>query len=97
MHESYRRRQQTQPLWLPNAGSIFKNPPGDFAGRLIEETGLKGKKIGGAMISPKHANYIVNTGGARAEDVLALMEMAKEKVRGKTGIELEPEIRVVGD
>jgi UDP-N-acetylmuramate dehydrogenase len=56
-----------------------------------------GKKIGGAMISPKHANYIVNTGGARAADVLALMEMAKEKVRAETGIELEPEIRVVGD
>ena len=91
------RRKATQPLEYPSAGSIFRNPPGDYAGRLIEETGLKGKKIGGAMISPKHANYIVNTGGARAEDVLALMEMAKEKVREETGIELEPEIRVVGD
>ncbi len=91
------RRKAAQPLEYPSAGSVFKNPPGDYAGRLIEETGLKGKKIGGAMISPKHANYIVNTGGARAEDVLALMEMAKEKVREKTGVELEPEIRVVGD
>jgi UDP-N-acetylmuramate dehydrogenase len=90
------RRKATQPLEYPSAGSVFKNPPGDYAGRLIEETGLKGKKIGGAMISPKHANYIVNTGGARAEDVLALMEMAKEIVRDRTGVELEPEIRVVG-
>jgi UDP-N-acetylmuramate dehydrogenase len=90
------RRKATQPLEYPSAGSIFRNPPGDYAGRLIEEAGLKGKKIGGAMISLKHANYIVNTGGARAKDVLALMEMAKEKVREETGIELEPEIRVVG-
>jgi UDP-N-acetylmuramate dehydrogenase len=91
------RRKVTQPLEYPSAGSVFRNPPGDYAGRLIEKTGLKGKKVGGAMISRKHANYIVNTGGARAEDVLALMEMAKEKVREKTGIELEPEIKVVGE
>jgi UDP-N-acetylmuramate dehydrogenase len=91
-----KRRKATQPLEYPSAGSVFRNPPDDYAGRLIEEAGLKGKKIGGAMISPQHANYIVNTGGARAEDVLALMEMAKEKVRAETGIELEPEIRVVG-
>ena len=91
------RRKSTQPLEYPSAGSVFRNPPNDYAGRLIEETGLKGKKIGGAMISAKHANYIVNTGGARAHDVLALMEMAKERVRADTGIELEPEIKVVGD
>jgi len=91
------RRKATQPLEYPSAGSVFRNPPDDYAGRLIEETGLKGKKIGGAMISPKHANYIVNTGGARADDVMALMKMAKEKVRAETGIELEPEIKVVGD
>jgi UDP-N-acetylmuramate dehydrogenase len=91
-----KRRKATQPLEYPSAGSVFRNPPDDYAGRLIEEAGLKGKKIGGAMISPQHANYIVNTGGARAEDVLALMAMAKEKVKAETGIELEPEIRVVG-
>ncbi len=91
------RRKATQPLEYPSAGSVFRNPPNDYAGRLIEETGLKGKKIGGAMISPKHANYIVNTGGATANDVLALMEMAKKKVRAETGIELEPELKVVGD
>ena len=91
------RRKVTQPLEYPSAGSVFRNPPNDYAGRLIEQTGLKGKKIGAAMISPKHANYIVNTGGAKAEDVLRLMEMAKEKVREAKGIELQPEIKVVGD
>jgi len=90
------KRKARQPLEYPSGGSIFKNPPNDFAGRLIEKTGLKGERIGGAMISPKHANFIVNTGGARAEDILALMEMAREKVWEETGVELEPEIRVVG-
>ena len=92
-----KRRKVTQPLDYPSAGSVFRNPPNEYAGRLIEQTGLKGKKIGGAMISPKHANYIVNTGDATAEDVLRLMEMVKEKVREAKGIELEPEIKVVGD
>ncbi|NNG08119.1 MAG: UDP-N-acetylmuramate dehydrogenase [Desulfobacteraceae bacterium] len=91
------RRKLAQPLDYPSAGSVFRNPSNDHAGRLIEQAGLKGKKIGGAMISPKHANYIVNTGGAQAEDILRLMEMAKEKVREATGVELEPEIKVVGD
>lgn len=91
------RRKVAQPLDYPSAGSVFRNPSNDHAGRLIEQAGLKGKKIGGAMISPKHANYIVNTGGAQAEDILRLMEMAKEKVREATGVELEPEIKVVGD
>lgn len=90
------KRKTTQPLEYPSAGSVFKNPPNNYAGRLIEEAGLKGKRVGGAMISPKHANYIVNTGGASADDVLALMELARERVREQTGIELEPEIRVVG-
>jgi UDP-N-acetylmuramate dehydrogenase len=91
-----KRRKETQPLEYPSAGSVFKNPPNDFAGRLIEQVGLKGKKIGGAIISEKHANYIINTGGARAEDILKLMSMAQEKVRKETGIKLEPEIQVVG-
>ncbi|MBW1860855.1 MAG: UDP-N-acetylmuramate dehydrogenase [Deltaproteobacteria bacterium] len=89
------RRKEKQPLEYPSGGSVFKNPPGEYAGRLIEKAGLKGERIGGAMISPKHANFIVNTGGARAEDILALMDLAREKVREKTGIELETEIRVV--
>jgi len=90
------RRRAKQPLEYPSGGSIFKNPPNDYAGRLIENAGLKGKRIGKALISPKHANFIVNTGGARAEDILALMDLARERVREETGIELEPEIKVVG-
>jgi len=89
-------RKETQPLDLPSCGSVFKNPDGDYAGRLIEQCGLKGKCIGGAMVSPKHANYIVNTGNARSSQILELMEHVKRKVRDKTGIMLEPEIRVVG-
>ena len=89
-------RKETQPLEYPSAGSVFKNPPNDYAGRLIEKSGLKGERIGGAMISEKHANYIVNTGGASAKDVLALLCMARDTVKRETGIELEPEIKIVG-
>jgi UDP-N-acetylmuramate dehydrogenase len=91
------RRNACQPLEFRSAGSIFKNPPGDFAGRLVERAGLKGTRIGNAMISSKHGNFIVNTGGARAADVLALVALAQERVRAATGIALELEIRVVGD
>ncbi len=90
------RRRSIQPLDYPSAGSVFKNPPNQFAGRLIERAGLKGEKVGGAMISDKHANFIVNTGGAKASDILALMDLARNRVREQTGIELEPEIRVLG-
>jgi UDP-N-acetylmuramate dehydrogenase len=89
-------RKAKQPLEYPSAGSVFKNPPEDYAGRLIEWVGLKGCRVGGAMISPKHANFIVNTGGAKARDVIALMEMARRKVKADTGVDLEPEMRVVG-
>jgi UDP-N-acetylmuramate dehydrogenase len=89
-------RKETQPLEYPSAGSVFKNPPNDYAGRLIEKSGLKGERIGGAMISKKHANFIVNTGGASAKDILALICMARDTVKRETGIELEPEIKVVG-
>ncbi|HBF42089.1 MAG TPA: UDP-N-acetylenolpyruvoylglucosamine reductase [Desulfobacteraceae bacterium] len=91
-----RMRKENQPLEYPNAGSIFKNPPNDYAGRLIEEVDLKGKKIGDAMISEKHANFIINTGSAKTKDILALMDLAREKVRREMGIELQPEIKVVG-
>jgi len=94
--QSLQLRRTSQPLEHPSAGSVFKNPPGDHAGRLIEEAGLKGFRIGGAMISPKHANFIVNTGGATAADVLALVELARQKVKEGTGVDLEPEIRLVG-
>ena len=91
------RRNASQPVEFRSAGSIFKNPPGDFAGRLVEQAGLKGRRIGNAMISTKHANYIVNLGGARAADVLALAALARERVREVTGIDLTLEIKVVGD
>lgn len=91
-----KRKKESQPLEYPSAGSVFKNPPDDYAGRLIEKAGLKGKKIGGAMISEKHANFIVNTGGAKAKDILDLIYLSQETVKKETGIQLEPEIRVVG-
>jgi UDP-N-acetylmuramate dehydrogenase len=89
-------RSRSQPLNLPSCGSVFKNPPGDYAGRLIESVGLKGRRIGGAQISPVHANFITNLGGATAEDVLALIEEAQEKVFDAAGIRLVPEVRIVG-
>lgn len=79
-----------------SCGSVFKNPPGDSAGRLIEAAGLKGTQVGGAEISPKHANYIVNRGGASSEDVLRLIELARERVLHAFGIELELEVQVLG-
>ncbi len=96
MGEHLKIRKQTQPLEYPNAGSVFKNPPGDFAGRLIEKAGLKGKKIGGAMISEKHANFIVNKGGATAKDILTLMDLVRMAVKRMAGVSMETEIRVLG-
>ena len=92
-----KKRREAQPLELPSAGSVFKNPPGDFAGRLIEKAGLKGTRMGGAMISEKHANFIVNTGNASSEDILALIDLAKKRVREDFGVRLELEIQVVGE
>ncbi len=90
------RRNQTQPVNFPNAGSIFKNPPGNFAGKLIEDAGLKGVQIGGAQISEKHANFIINKGNATAKDVLELIKLAQSKVYEKFGVKLELEIRLIG-
>ena len=90
------RRKSTQPLTLPNAGSVFKNPPGDYAGRLIEEAGLRGARIGGACVSDVHANFIVNVEGARASDILGLIHRVQERVEATKGIRLETEVRVVG-
>ena len=89
-------RKSTQP---PGAsmGSMFKNPPGDFAGRLIEASGLKGRRIGRAMISPIHANFIINLDGATARDIWGLMKIAQESVEEQFGIKLEPEIELIGD
>ncbi len=92
------RRIESQPLDLPNAGSVFRNPPGDHAARLIEACGLKGYAIGAARISEKHANFIVNPRGrARAADIEALIEHARRTVKERFGIELHPEVRIVGE
>jgi UDP-N-acetylmuramate dehydrogenase len=90
------RRHLTQPVEARSAGCIFKNPPGDFAGRLVEQAGLKGTRRGGAQISERHANFVVNLGGATASDVLWLIERASAEVEARTGVALELEIQVVG-
>ena len=90
-------KKSTQPLALASAGWVWKNPPNDLATRLVEKAGLKGKRINGAEISSKHSNFIVNRGGAMAVDILALMEMTRERVHAHFGILLEPEIRILGE
>ena len=93
-----RRRIATQPLELPNAGSVFRNPEGDHAARLIESVDLKGFAIGSARVSEKHANFIVNPGGAaRAADIEALIAHVRDTVRTRAGVELELEVRVIGE
>jgi UDP-N-acetylmuramate dehydrogenase len=89
------KRLGKQPRKEPNAGSFFKNPDGDAAGRLIEASGLKGLRVGGAMVSPVHANFLVNSGGATAADVLELMEKVRVKVQEDSGILLEPEVHLL--
>jgi UDP-N-acetylmuramate dehydrogenase len=91
------KRASRQPRGVPNAGSIFKNPPGNFAGKLLEGAGLKGTRLGGAAFSDQHANFIVNLGGAQAAEVLALIDLARVKVKEQSGVLLEPEVRLVGD
>jgi len=93
----HRKRRDTQPLQFPSAGSIFKNPRGVSAGQIIEELGLKGRRVGGAEISGMHGNFIINTGGAAASDVLKLIDLIQERVSRERGISLEPEVRVVGE
>jgi UDP-N-acetylmuramate dehydrogenase len=91
------QRKERQPWGLPNAGSMFRNPMDEAAGKLIESAGLKGLTIGGAQVSDKHANFIVNLGKARAADVLALMDAIREKVLETHRIRLEPEIKIIGE
>jgi len=90
-------RKQRQPWGSPNAGSVFKNPMEESAGKLIEAAGLKGKKVGGAQVSDKHANFIVNLGKATAADVIKLMEIVKQTVLDVHGVRLEPEIKIIGE
>lgn len=96
MEASLARRKKTQPLNEPSCGSVFKNPEGASAGALIEQVGLKGVRHGGAQISEVHANFIVNTGGATASDVCALIELVQTKVFEAYGVELSPEVRFLG-
>ena len=91
------RRGDSQPTQLPNAGSVFKNPEGDYSARLIEACGLKGKCIGKACISDKHANFIINTGEASAADVEALIKYIQKTVKDSQGVELQPEVRIIGE
>jgi UDP-N-acetylmuramate dehydrogenase len=97
MKELLQRRIATQPLDQPNAGSVFRNPPGDYAARLIESCGLKGCAIGGAIVSPKHANFIVNSGHATAADIETLMERVQHTVWDRCQVRLEREVRIIGD
>ncbi len=91
------KRIATQPLNLPNAGSVFRNPAGDYAARLIELCGLKGKQIGGAQVSEKHANFIVNVGEATAADIENLIGVVRATVAAQTGVDLHPEVRIIGE
>jgi UDP-N-acetylmuramate dehydrogenase len=91
-----RSRRETQPLTLPSAGCVFKNPANDSAGRVVEAAGLKGLSVGDAYVSTKHANFIVNQGQASATDVLALIRKIRVQVARKTGVKLELELKLVG-
>lgn len=95
--EILEQRKRKHPLRCPSAGSIFKNPPGMPAGRIIDELGLKGRAVGGARISERHGNFIVNTGGAKAADILALMDLVRQTAAAERGIDLEPEVKVIGE
>lgn len=97
MKEMLERRKATQPLGLPSCGSVFRNPPDDHAARLIEAAGLKGHRIGGAEVSPKHANFIINTGDATATDIEALIDHVRLTVKEHHGVELQHEVRIVGE
>lgn len=97
LHAMLERRKATQPLGLPSCGSVFRNPPGDHAARLIEAAGLKGYRIGGAVVSEKHANFIINQDDATATDIEELIEYVRETVIETHGIELMHEVRIVGE
>jgi UDP-N-acetylmuramate dehydrogenase len=97
IREHLARRAAAQPIGKPSCGSVFRNPPGDHAGRLIEAAGLKGAREGGCHVSTLHANFIINDGGASARDVERLMRRIQNAVRETTGVELQPEVRIVGD
>ena len=90
------RRREKQPLEYPSAGSVFKRPEGNYAGALIEQCGLKGLRVGGAQVSPKHSGFVVNDQNGTCQDVLDVVEKVKEAVRRETGVQLECEVRLIG-
>ena len=91
------RRNEKQPVTYPSAGSFFKRPEGYFAGKLIQDAGLKGLSIGGAQVSQLHSGFIINTGGATATDILQLMQVVQARVLEEFGVELKPEVRIIGE
>ncbi|MBR0120017.1 MAG: UDP-N-acetylenolpyruvoylglucosamine reductase, partial [Eubacterium sp.] len=97
IQEYNKRRREKQPLEYASAGSTFKRPEGFFAGKLIEDAGLKGYHIGGARVSDKHAGFVINTGDATASEIHSLIEHVKRKVLEKSGVMLEPEVKMIGD
>ena len=97
MRDYAARRREKQPLEYPSAGSFFKRPAGHFAGKLIEDAGLKGLTVGGAQVSEKHAGFLINRGGATAADFLRLKDQVQERVLRQFGVQLEPEVRIVGE
>ena len=96
MQALWKKRSTSQPLDQPSAGSTFKRPAGGYAAAMIEAAGCKGLRVGGAQVSPKHAGFIVNAGGASCADVLALMEQVTDAVYQRFGVTLEPEVRILG-
>ena len=97
LRELVGKRKSSQPSGFPNSGSMFRNPPGDYAGRLIEAAGLKGKRVGQAQIAERHGNFIVNLGGAKADDVRQLMDLARAEVKRQFGVELIAEVKLMGE
>ena len=97
MRDLNQKRKEKQPLEYPSAGSTFKRPPGHFAGALIEQAGLRGFSIGGAQVSEKHCGFVINTGGATSSDILKLIEAVKQRVLEKSGVALEPEVKIIGE
>jgi UDP-N-acetylmuramate dehydrogenase len=97
MEELSEKRKEKQPLDMPSAGSFFKRPPGSYAGKLIEDAGLKGRSVGGAAISTKHAGFLINKDNATAKDIIGLMRVVQDEVYQNAGVRLEPEIRIIGE
>ena len=97
MAELTQKRNEKQPVQYPSAGSFFKRPEGHFAGKLIQDAGLKGVTVGGAQVSQLHSGFVINVGGATASDIIDLMHLVQNTVYDRFGVMLEPEVRIIGD